>query len=131
MRCVVVQNEHKNYFMVEKMSYIRIIHTYFYETMFFVLNEIKTVLEEYQNIIKFALKSFTLTEMGTNIGIVYGFELVPWVYNIIFQITSKVMIEEVIIPLPCRAEPKKPNVVTVLFQNCKFSKIASILVKLA
>ena len=32
----------------------------------------------------FALKSFTLTEMGTDIGIFYGFELVPWVYNIVF-----------------------------------------------
>ena len=60
---------------------------------------------------KFAFKSFTQTEMGTNIGIVYGIELIPWVDNIAFQITSKVMDIEIIIhesnSLIPRAE-KKP-----------------------
>ena len=62
----------------------------------------------------FALKSFTLTEMGTDIGIFYGFELVPWVDNIAFQIASKVMDEEVIIPLPRSLIPKAetPDAVT-------------------
>ena len=54
-----------------------------------------------------ALKSFTLTKMGTNIGIVNGFERVPWVYNIAFQITSKVIDEEVIIPLPRSLIPRE------------------------
>ena len=60
--------------------------------------------------------------MGTNIGIVNGFERVPWVYNIAFQITSKVMIEEVIIPLPRslipRAEQKNhPNTANTWVNN--------------
>ena len=61
-----------------------------------------------------ALKSFTLTKMGTNIGIVNGFERVPWVYNIAFQITSKVMIEEVIIPLPRSLIPRAEQ------KNCSY-----------
>jgi len=67
---------------------------------------VSTNLEEYQDVMKFAFKSFTQTEMGTNIGMVYGFELVPWVDNIAFQIASKVMDEEVIIPLPRSLIPR-------------------------
>jgi len=75
---------------------------------------VSTNLEEYQDVMKFAFKSFTQTEMGTNIGMVYGFELVPWVDNIAFQIASKVMDEEVIIPLPRSLIPKAetPDAVT-------------------
>merc|ERR1712161_29990 len=74
---------------------------------------VSTNLEEYQDVMKFAFKSFTQTEMGTNIGMVYGFELVPWVDNIAFQIASKVMDEEVIIPLPRSLIPRAQTPVAV------------------
>ena len=67
---------------------------------------VSTNLKEYQDVMKCAFKSFTQTEMGVNIGIVYGFELISWVDNIAFQITSKVMNEEAIIPLPRSLIPR-------------------------
>lgn len=65
-----------------------------------------TNLEEYQDVMKFAFKSFTQNEDSHNIGMVYGFELVPWVDNTSFQVNSKLMDEEVIIPLPRSMIPK-------------------------
>jgi len=63
-------------------------------------------LDEYQEVMKFAFRSFTRNENSRNIGMVYGMELVPWVDNISFQIASKLMDEEVIIPLPRSMIPK-------------------------
>jgi len=63
-------------------------------------------LDEYHEVMKFAFRSFTRNENSRNIGMVYGMELVPWVDNISFQIASKIMDEEVIIPLPRSMIPK-------------------------
>merc|ERR1711957_344652 len=67
---------------------------------------VSTSLEEYNEVMKFAFKSFTQNEDSHNIGMVYGFELVPWVDNTSFQVNSKLMDEEVIIPLPRSMIPK-------------------------
>jgi len=67
---------------------------------------VATNLEEYQDVMKFAFKSFTQNEDSHNIGMVYGFEIVPWVDNTSFQVNSKLLDEEVIIPLPRSMIPR-------------------------
>jgi len=67
---------------------------------------VATNLEQYQEVMKFAFRSFTQNEDSYNIGMVYGFELVPWVDNPSFQVASKIMDEEVLIALPRSMIPK-------------------------
>jgi len=69
---------------------------------------VSATLEEYEEVLKFAFKSFTQAD-GPNIGMVYGMEIVPWVDNTAFQVASKILEENVIIPLPRSMIPKATN----------------------
>jgi len=72
---------------------------------------VSTNLEEYQDVMKFAFKSFTQNYDSHNIGMVYGFEIVPWVDNTSFQVNSKLLDEEVVIPLPRSMIPRASQTV--------------------
>jgi len=67
---------------------------------------VSTTLEEYNEVMKFAYISFTQSEDSHNIGMVFGIEIVPWVDNTAFQVASKLLDEEVEIPLPRSLIPK-------------------------
>jgi len=67
---------------------------------------VSTTLDHYQDVLKFAYKSFTQNEDSSNIGMVYGIEVVPWVDNTGFQVESKLLEEEILIPLPRSMIPK-------------------------
>ena len=68
------------------------------------------MLEEYNDVMKFAFQSFTQNEDSHNIGMVYWIEIVPWVDNTAFQVASKVLDEEVEIELPWSLQRKKVNI---------------------
>ena len=53
------------------------------------------MLEEYNDVMKFAFQSFTQNEDSHNIGMVYWIEIFPWVDNTAFQVASKVLDENV------------------------------------
>ena len=80
-----------------------------------------TSLEEYSNILAFSFKSFTQTEDSGNIGMVYALEFVPWVDNAEFQITSKILDENIEILLPRslipKANPKSGDTDAVFMNN--------------
>jgi len=67
---------------------------------------VSSTLEEYNEVMKFAYISFTQSEDSHNIGMVFGIEIVPWVDNTAFQVASKLLDEEVEIPLPRSLIPK-------------------------
>jgi len=67
---------------------------------------VSSTLEEYNEVMKFAYISFTQSEDSHNIGMVFGMEIVPWVDNTAFQVASKLLDEEVEIPLPRSLIPK-------------------------
>ena len=71
---------------------------------------VATQLEEYDAVLKFAFKSFTQVEDANNIGMVYAIAVLPWVDNVAFQIASRVIDENVIIPLPRSMIPKARNI---------------------
>ena len=60
---------------------------------------VATSLDEYNEAINFAFKSFTQNEDSHNIGMVYGMEVVPWVDNTAFQVASKLLDENIEIPM--------------------------------
>ena len=64
---------------------------------------VSTSLSNYDDIIKFAFNSFTQNiddTQYTNVGMIHGIELVPWVDNPSFQIASKILTEDLVIPMP-------------------------------
>jgi len=67
---------------------------------------VSATLDQYQDVLKFAYKSFTQNEDSSNIGMVYGIEVVPWVDNTGFQVESKLLDELVLIPLPRSMIPR-------------------------
>merc|ERR1719162_786911 len=77
---------------------------------------VSATLNEYEEVLKFAFTSFTQME-GPNIGMVYGMEIVPWVDNTAFQVASKILEENVIIPLPRSMIPKATTTGTDTFDN--------------
>ena len=60
---------------------------------------VATSLDEYNKVMNFAFKSFTQNEDSHNIGMVYGMEVVPWVDNTAFQVASKLLDENIEIPM--------------------------------
>ena len=60
---------------------------------------VSTNLAEFNEVMKFAFTAFTTSEDTSHIGMVYGIEVVPWVDNTEFQVASKVLDENVEIPL--------------------------------
>lgn len=61
---------------------------------------VATTLQEFNDIMKFAFSAMTQTEGdGIHIGMVYGIEVVPWVDNLSFQVTSNLLDEVIEIPL--------------------------------
>jgi len=77
---------------------------------------VSATLNEYEEVLKFAFTSFTQME-GPNIGMVYGMEIVPWVDNTAFQVASKILEENVLIPLPRSMIPKATTTGTAAFDN--------------
>eukprot|EP00551_Chaetoceros_affinis_P016506 CAMPEP_0203696336 /NCGR_PEP_ID=MMETSP0091-20130426/7567_1 /ASSEMBLY_ACC=CAM_ASM_001089 /TAXON_ID=426623 /ORGANISM="Chaetoceros affinis, Strain CCMP159" /LENGTH=630 /DNA_ID=CAMNT_0050568087 /DNA_START=8 /DNA_END=1900 /DNA_ORIENTATION=+ len=69
---------------------------------------VATSLEEYNEVMKFAFKSFTQSENSYAIGMVYGMEVVPWVDNSAFQVESKLLDDNILIPVPRSLIPKAP-----------------------
>ena len=67
---------------------------------------VATTLEEYQQVMKFAFKSFTQNEDSPNIGMIFGIEVVPWVNNVSFQVAAQVHDENVELPLPRSLIPR-------------------------
>lgn len=61
---------------------------------------VATSLDEYNEVMKFAFKSFTQNEDSPNIGMVYGIEVVPWVNNVAFQNAAKLHDSNIQLPLP-------------------------------
>jgi len=66
-------------------------------------------LSDVNDVKKFAFKSFTTSNEKDQIGMVYGMEIVPWVDNTAFQVASKLLDENVNIPLPYSLIPKIVN----------------------
>jgi hypothetical protein len=66
-------------------------------------------IQEYNEVMKFSFKSMTQNEDATNIGMVYGMEVVPWVNNVAFQAAAKLGQENVQIPLSRSLIPKAKN----------------------
>ena len=67
---------------------------------------VATSIESYQQVLKFAFKSMTQNEDASNIGMVYGIEVVPWVNNLAFQVSAKVHDANIEIELPRSLIPK-------------------------
>ena len=56
-------------------------------------------LEEYNNVMKFAFKTMTVIPDSYQIGMVYGMEVLPWVENIVFQVSANLQDEAIEIPV--------------------------------
>ena len=67
---------------------------------------VATNLEEFNDAMKFAFRSFTQNEDSHNIGMVYGMEVVPWVDNTAFQVASRLLEEDIEVPIPRSLIPK-------------------------
>lgn len=67
---------------------------------------VTTSLDEFNKVMQFVFKSIMRTEDTSNIGIVYGVELVPWVDNPAFQLASKLLDENIERALPRSLIPK-------------------------
>jgi len=67
---------------------------------------VSATLDEYNDVMRFAFKSFTQNDDASNIGMVYAIEVVPWVDNTAFQVASKILDEEVELPLSRSLIPK-------------------------
>ena len=67
---------------------------------------VATSLEEFNDAMKFAFRSFTQNEDSHNIGMVYGMEVVPWVDNTAFQVASRLLEEDIEVPIPRSLIPK-------------------------
>ena len=61
---------------------------------------VATSLAEYENIMKFAFRSMTQNKDSHHIGMVYGIEVVPWVDNTAYQVASRLLDENLEVPLP-------------------------------
>jgi len=66
-------------------------------------------LSDVNDVKNFAFKSFTTTKEDSQIGMVYGMEIVPWVDNTAFQVASKLLDENINIPLPYSMIPRAVN----------------------
>ena len=80
---------------------------------------VATSLDEYNKVMEFAFKSFTQNEDSSNIGMVYGIEVVPWVDNTAFQVAAKILDEDINIPVARSLIPKatNPSDITAVFVN--------------
>jgi len=74
---------------------------------------VSATLDEYNDVMRFAFKSFTQNDDADNIGMIYAIEVVPWVDNTVFQVASKILDEEVEIPLSRSLIPRATNDGTV------------------
>ena len=63
-------------------------------------------LSEFHDVMEFAFKSMTQADHARHIGMVYGLELVPWVDNPAFQVASRLVDEELMLPLPKSLIPR-------------------------
>jgi hypothetical protein len=63
-------------------------------------------LEEYNKVMKFAFQSMTQDGGSGQTGMVYGIEIVPWVDNTAFQVASKLLQEDISVPMPRSLIPK-------------------------
>jgi hypothetical protein len=73
---------------------------------------VATTIAEYQSAMKFAFNAMTKNEDSVHIGMVYGMEVVPWVYNTEFQVAAKVGDEPILVPLARSMIPRatlRPN----------------------
>ncbi len=57
-----------------------------------------TTLEQYRKAIEFGYKAMTTVGKNHQIGMVYGFEIAPWVYNTEFQVAAGLL--DVVIEVP-------------------------------
>lgn len=78
---------------------------------------VATSLEEYNEVMKFAFKSFTQSKNSYAIGMVYGIEVVPWVNNASFQVESKILENDIVIPISRSLIPKADG------GNCKLGHL--------
>jgi len=70
---------------------------------------VATSLDEYNEVMKFAFRSMTQSENSAHIGMIYGIEVVPWVDNTAFQVASKLLDEDILIPQRRSVIPKARN----------------------
>ena len=79
---------------------------------------VATSLEDYNEAMRFAFKSMTQNKDNANhIGMVYGMEVVPWVDNASFQVASRVIDDDIEIPLPRSLIPRAKTKSGKKFQN--------------
>jgi len=86
---------------------------------------VATSLEEYNDAIKFAFKSFTQNEESHEIGMVYGIEVVPWVNNAEFQVSAVLQDDFIQLPLPAQLIQKADvdgNCKDETYEKDKFNK---------
>ena len=79
-----------------------------------------TSLEQYNNVMMFSFKSFTQTEDIGNVGMVSAIEVVPWVDNPEFINASKLLDQNIELPLPRSLIPKASPIsddANVVFTN--------------
>lgn len=63
-------------------------------------------IEEYLNVMKFAFRSMTSFKGSYDVGMVYGFEVTPWVESIAFQVAASVADDTIENPLPLSLIPR-------------------------
>lgn len=67
-------------------------------------------LEEYNGVMKFAFKAMTQSGGGaSDVGMVYGVEIVPWVDNVNFQVDAQLSDEVIEVPLVRSLIPRAYN----------------------
>ena len=67
-------------------------------------------LEEYNRVMKFAFRAMTQSGGGASeIGMVFGVEVVPWVDNVNFQVNAKLHTENIEVPLARSLMPRAYN----------------------
>ena len=57
-------------------------------------------IPDYKKAMKFAFTSFTKNKDAPNIGMIYGIEVVPWVYNTEFQAAAALGEDVITVPMP-------------------------------
>ncbi len=62
--------------------------------------------DEYFEAMKFAFTTMTRTDKADQIGMVYGIEFVPWVYNSAWQVASAISAQVIETPMPRSMIPK-------------------------
>jgi len=65
---------------------------------------VATSMDQYNEVLKFAFTSMTQDNEGSNHGMIYGMEVVPWVDNTSFQVTAKLH-DHIALPMPRQLIP--------------------------